>query len=142
LTYAARIHPHEPCRVDSPRAHEGAIPLRAPSDCRRVRDRRAALPLTSDFHILNLCLDNAIAEAVTEYARQREQNTADEEVERLGFLAHELRNLISTATMAFQVLRGGTVAIGGSTGAVLERSLRGLRDVVDRSLAEVSAARP
>jgi signal transduction histidine kinase len=95
---------------------------------------------TSDFHILNLCLDNAIAESVTEYARQREQNIAEEEVERLGFFAHELRNLISTATMAFQVLRGGTVAIGGSTGAVLERSLAGLRDVVDRSLAEVRLA--
>ncbi len=92
---------------------------------------------TAEFHLLNLCLDNAIAEAVTEYSRQREQNIADAEVERLGYFAHELRNHLSTATMAFQVLRGGTVAIGGSTGAVLERSLTGLRDVVDRSLAEV-----
>src|SRR6202165_3453918 len=72
---------------------------------------------TNEFHILNLCLDNAIAEAVTEYSRQREQNLAGEEAERLGFLAHELRNLMSTATMAFHVLRSGTVAIGGSTGA-------------------------
>lgn len=92
---------------------------------------------TSEFHMLNLCLDNAIAEAVTEFSRQREQNLAGQEVERLGFLAHELRNLIANATMAFQILRGGTVAIGGSTGAVLERSLTGLRDLVDRSLAEV-----
>jgi len=91
----------------------------------------------SEFHMLNLCLDNAIAESVTEYSRQREQNIADAEVERLGFFAHELRNLLSTATMAFQVIRGGTVAIGGSTGGVLERSLSGLRAVVDRSLAEV-----
>jgi signal transduction histidine kinase len=93
-----------------------------------------------DFHLLNLCLDNAIAEAVTAYSRQREQNIAGEEVERLGFLAHELRNLLSTATMAFHFLRGGTVAIGGSTGLVLERSLSGLRDLVDRSLAEVRLA--
>ena len=91
----------------------------------------------SEFHTFNLCLDNAIAGAVTEYSRQREQNLADEEVERLGFLAHELRNLLSTATMAFHVLRSGTVAIGGSTGAVLDRSLTGLRRLVDRSLAEV-----
>jgi signal transduction histidine kinase len=92
---------------------------------------------TGEFQVLNLCLDNAIAEAVTEYSRQREQNIAGAEVERLGFLAHELRNLISTATMAFQVLRGGTVGIAGSTGGVLERSLTGLRDLVDRSMAEV-----
>jgi signal transduction histidine kinase len=95
---------------------------------------------TNEFHILNLCLDNAIAEAVTEYSRQREQNLAGEEAERLGFLAHELRNLMSTATLAFQVLRGGTVAVGGSTGAVLERSLAGLNSLVDRSLAEVRLA--
>jgi len=85
-----------------------------------------------DFHILNLCLDNAIAAAVTEYSRQREQNVLGKEVERLGFLAHELRNLLSSATMAFQILKTGTVAIGGSTGAVLERSLTGLRELVDR----------
>src|ERR1700686_2765173 len=95
---------------------------------------------TTEFHVLNLGLANAIAMAVTEYSRQREQNLAGEEVERLGFLAHELRNLISTATMAFQFLRGGTVAIGGSTGGVLERALKGLRDLVDRSLAEVRLA--
>jgi len=91
----------------------------------------------NDFHLLNLCLDNAVAQAVTEYSRQRELNRATEEVERLGFLAHELRNLISTATMAFQILEGGTVAINGNTGGLLKRSLRGLRDLVDRSLAEV-----
>jgi signal transduction histidine kinase len=95
---------------------------------------------TNEFHILNLCLDNAIAEAVTEYSRQREQNLAGEEAERLGFLAHELRNLMSTATLAFQVLRGGTVAVGGSTGAVLDRSLTSLNALVERSLAEVRLA--
>jgi signal transduction histidine kinase len=92
---------------------------------------------TQEFHTLNLCLDNAIAEAVTEYSRQREKNLAGEEVERLGFLAHELRNLLSSATMAFHILKSGTVAIGGNTGAVLERSLNGMRALVDRSLAEV-----
>ncbi len=97
---------------------------------------------TDEFHTLNLCLDNAIANAVTEYSRQREQDikkVANEKVERLSILSHELRNLISTATMAFYVLRGGTVAIGGNTGGVLERALTGLRDLVARSLAEASA---
>lgn len=95
---------------------------------------------TSEFHLLNLCLDNAIAEAVTEYSRQRDQDVAEKEVERLGFLAHELRNLVSTATMSFEVLKGGTVAIGGTTGAVLDRTLGALRHLVDRSMAEVRLA--
>ena len=57
--------------------------------------------------------------------------------ERLGFLAHELRNLINTAILAFEVLKTGNVGVGGSTGAVLHRSLVGLRALIGRSLAEV-----
>jgi len=57
--------------------------------------------------------------------------------ERLGSLAHELRNLLSTAMLAVQVIKSGDVGITGATGAVLERSLTGLRNLIDRSLAEV-----
>ncbi len=96
---------------------------------------------TEEFQALNLCLDEAISGAVTEYERQRELTTLDEQEQRatedLGVLAHELRNLLGTATLAFEVLKGGTVGIGGSTGKLLGRSLTGLRDMVDRSLANV-----
>lgn len=97
---------------------------------------------TGEFRMLNQCLDNAIAGAVTEYGRGRDQSTIDDEAargsERLGFLAHELRNLLNAALIAFEVLRTGNVGITGSTGAVLHRSLMGLRELVGRSLAEVS----
>ena len=92
---------------------------------------------TEDFQTLNLCLDDAIAEAVTEFSRFRERTIADEETERLGFLAHELRNLLNTAMLSFDMLQTGRVAVGGSTGLVLGRSLLGLRDLVDRSLTAV-----
>ena len=39
--------------------------------------------------------------------------------------------------LSFEALKSGKVAIGGSTGAVLGRSLIGLRDLIDRSLSEV-----
>jgi hypothetical protein len=86
---------------------------------------------------LNLCLDIAIAEAVTEYARQREQAIFGQGVEHLGFLAHELRNLLNTATLAFEAVYSGRVGIAGSTGAILRKSLAGMSDLVTRSLAEV-----
>jgi len=96
---------------------------------------------TEDFRTLNACLDNAIAGAVTEYGRQRNQTTLDGETargsERLGFLAHELRNLVNTAILAFDVLKTGNVGVGGSTGLVLHRSLVGLRTLIGRSLEEV-----
>ena len=92
---------------------------------------------TADFRTLNLCLDIAIAEAVTEYSRQREQTLVGEGVEHLGFLAHELRNLLNTATLAFQAVQSGNVAPAGHTAAVVARSLAGMNDLVTRSLAEV-----
>ena len=96
------------------------------------------IPIAADeFKTLNRCLDEAIAQAVTEYARQRELSLSTRETERLGFFAHELRNLLSNAMLAFEVLKSGTVGIGGSTGAVLGRNLVALRDLIDRSLAEV-----
>src|SRR6185369_7645579 len=36
-----------------------------------------------EFHTLNRCLDEAIAQAVTEYGRLREQALADQETERM-----------------------------------------------------------
>ncbi|HEU4404470.1 MAG TPA: HAMP domain-containing sensor histidine kinase [Polyangiaceae bacterium] len=96
---------------------------------------------TEDFRALNHCLDNAIADAVTEYGRQREIDlsalNAQRETERMGSLAHELRNLLNNATLAFEALREGGVGVQGNTSAVLGRSLVRLRDLVDRSLAEV-----
>ena len=95
---------------------------------------------TDDFRTLNRCLDEAIASAVTEYGREQNQSTLDGESargsERLGFLAHELRNLTNTAIFAFEVLKTGNVGVAGSTGTVLHRSLMGLRALIGRSLTE------
>jgi signal transduction histidine kinase len=95
-------------------------------------------PITAaEFHIFNQCLDDAIAQAVTEYGRRREQSIADEGTERLGNLAHELRNAIGAAILSFQTLRTGSVGIGGSTAGLLDRSLRRLAALTDSSFAQV-----
>jgi signal transduction histidine kinase len=115
--------------------------------CQAITDlafERNAPIAIDEFRTLNRCLDNGIAEAVTEYAYQRNSamtNTGAQALhERLGFLAHELRNLLHTATLAFTAIKAGGVGAAGSTGAVLERSLIGLRTLVDRSLADVRVA--
>ncbi len=92
---------------------------------------------TAEFRILNRCLDAATAEAVSEYERERDRTVTEQGTERLGFLAHELRNKLNSAIMAFDMLRTGKVGIGGSTGGVLGRSLAGIRYLVDRALMEV-----
>ena len=112
--------------------------------CQAITDlafeKDAALEI-DEFRTLNRCLDNAIAGAVTEFSYQRDALFADRAAqalnERLGFLAHELRNLIHTATLALTALKHGNVGVAGATGAVLDRSLIALRALIDRSLAEV-----
>jgi signal transduction histidine kinase len=94
-------------------------------------------PITTDeFHTLNRCLDTAIAEAVTEHARLTAESKSTEAHERLGQVAHEVRDILNTALLAFHTLKRGTVAINGSTGAVLGRSLMSLRDFINSTLAE------
>jgi signal transduction histidine kinase len=94
-----------------------------------------------EFRTLNRCLDNAIAVAVTEFSYQRDYVAAEKQAsdlnQRLGFFAHELRNHLNTATLALTAIKGGSVGVTGATGAVLERSLVGLRTLIDRSLSEV-----
>ena len=98
-------------------------------------------PITTDeFKTLNRCLDTAIAEAVTEHARITAESRSTEESERSGHVAHETRDLLNTAILAYQTLKRGTVAINGSTGAVLGRSLMGLRDLVDSTLSDIRIA--
>jgi signal transduction histidine kinase len=95
------------------------------------------IPISADeFRTLNRCLDEAIAQAVTEYARQRDLSQPHGAARR-GFFVHEQRNLLHNAILAFEVLKTGRVGIGGSTGAVLGRNLIALRELIDRSLVEV-----
>jgi signal transduction histidine kinase len=112
--------------------------------CQSVTELAAEMgaPITvEEFRTFNRCLDDAIADAVTAFGQARDKTIAAEGVhemnERLGSLAHELRNLLNTASLAFDAIKSGSVTVTGATGSVLDRSLMGLRDVIDRSLAEV-----
>jgi signal transduction histidine kinase len=95
----------------------------------------------TEFRAFNRCLDNAIAGAVTEYAFRQAAVRAEDGLDalnsRLGPLAHELRNCLHIATHAVKALKTGNVGMMGATGAVLDRSLVGMRNLIDRSLAEV-----
>lgn len=108
--------------------------------CQSVTELAVELdaPITNDeFRVLNRCLDNAIADAVTEHARMHDRGVSDEHTEQLGVLAHEMRNLLNAAGLAFGAISAGQVGVTGSTAAVVLRSLSGLRRLVDRSLTEV-----
>jgi signal transduction histidine kinase len=102
-----------------------------------VADERHLAITADEFHTFNHCLDEAIAKAVTEYEHQRDRSDGSPAVAHLNFLAHEMRNLLASSMLTFEALASGAVGVRGSTGAMLGHSLRQMRVLLDRTLAEV-----
>lgn len=102
-----------------------------------LADETDAPITTHEFRTLNGCLDNAIADAVTEFTRLRGRSAVDGEAERAGVLAHELRNRVSAAQLAFLAIKSGRAPVNGSVAAVVTRSLVGMTTLIDRALVEV-----
>lgn len=97
-----------------------------------------------EFRTLNRCLDNAIADAVTEYSYQRD-TTADAQHlllanQQAGIFVHEMRNALQMATFAFDAAKAESLSLCGATGSVLERSLVRLDNLIKRSSATVRAS--
>lgn len=94
-----------------------------------------------EFRTLNRCLDNAIADAVTEFSYQKalvvEQQRELLMARHIGSLAHELRNSLASATLAMAALEAGSLPIGGATGAVLKRSLASMTRLINVAVEEV-----
>lgn len=90
-----------------------------------------------EFNELNMCLDIAIAAAVSEFQFQTVQASEEKEVQHLGLLVHELRNALSSATIAHEMIKQGLVGTSGSTSRILEDNLARMRLLIDRSLSEV-----
>jgi len=104
-----------------------------------ARERNA--PVTVDeFHTLNRLLDNAIADAVSSYGRQRDAASArgsQDMHEQMGHLAEEQRQLLDTALKALEAIKRGNLGLVGATGTLLEDSLMKLRNLIDKSLPQI-----
>jgi signal transduction histidine kinase len=98
-----------------------------------------ALP-AREVQVMNECIDIGIATALDEYWKRSSAGHERDTSRRLGFLAHELRNHLATATFAFDAFRQGTVAIHGRTAAMLDRSLKSMAGLISHALAEARLA--
>ena len=90
-----------------------------------------------DFQTFNRCLDDAVAQAVTEYEHQRDRQHGGVGTEQLGALAHEMRNMVTTAMLTFDALQGGIVGVHGRTSALLSNSLQRMSALLDRTILDV-----
>jgi signal transduction histidine kinase len=100
-----------------------------------IEKREPITPL--EFRKLNRCLDVAIAGAVTSFQARHIRVDSSREIQHLGFLAHELRNALTTVNVSLRLIKNGVVGFGGSTGQVLDRGLKHIEELIDRSLTEV-----
>ncbi len=143
LSAAAMLHGHELLKggysVDQVVHDYGDL-------CQAITDlafERHAPVNVDEFRTLNRCLDNGIAHAVTEFESQRDSAISAQSLlalnERLGSLAHDLRDFNHTAMVAVAAIKTGHIGLKGSTGAVLDRALSGSRRRIDRALAESRA---
>jgi signal transduction histidine kinase len=111
------------------------------SICQSVTElaHECGVPIEADeFQTFNRCLDDAIAQAVTAFQKQRDRAQGGlSGAAQMGFLAHEMSNLLTTSMLTFDALARGSVGVQGSTGALLGRSLQRMRVLIDRTLAEV-----
>lgn len=103
-------------------------------------ERNAAFNV-SDFGCLNRCLDEAIAQAVTAFSQQRMELLLKSRIavenQKKGYLVHEIRNALGTATYAIRALELGNMTLSGATGAVLKRTLAGMTELISKSENDV-----
>jgi hypothetical protein len=102
-------------------------------------------PITVDeFHTFNRCLDDAIADAVTAFSRDPDASISKPDIhaanEPRGSRIQVIRTLIETAIQSFAAIKSGSVGVNGTTAAMHERSLAGLRNLVDGLSADSGAA--
>lgn len=102
--------------------------------------RRGSLIETDEFRTLNRCLDEAIADAVTAYGEERENTILDQAADlhhRLGVLAEEQRRLVDISLQTLAAIQTGQLGATGATGTALVRTLKELRDLIERTLPEI-----
>ena len=103
----------------------------------RVTERYGCVLSNQEHQRLNQALDDNIAADVLAWEHMRRDQGRQRSAERLGFVAHELRNALNTASLSFQAIRSGRLSLQGASGGIVERSHHRLRQLVERLLAQV-----
>ena len=107
-----------------------------------LRDAMVASALASgaeisfaELQVIFNCVIPGIAGAVSEYALQRDAELARQANEHFAFVAHELRNPLSSAMMAFHLLKEREqLPSGARTMLALERGLERSIELIDKTL--------
>ena len=92
-----------------------------------------AIPI-AQTRILLALLDAGRSEAVAAYVRRRNEQAKRDADEHVSFIAHELRNALSTVTLSLTGLKRTMLNPGGRLVDMLDRGVRTIRELVDQVL--------
>jgi signal transduction histidine kinase len=103
-----------------------------------IADESGLTITTHEQMIMARSLNSGIANAVSQYVAERDAELHRQMSEHLGFIAHEVRNPLSSAAMAFALLQKRELASGGRAVELLAKNLRQTSDVIDNALQHAS----
>jgi len=95
---------------------------------------------TDEFRILNRCLDDAVADAVTSFSQAQQSldgGQAQSMSSSLDVFCKEHRRLIDIAEEAFFTIKSGNVGLGGATSMLLIHTLDELSSLVARTMHQM-----
>jgi signal transduction histidine kinase len=96
-------------------------------------------PTVDEARVICGHLVGAIGDAATRHARERDQLVKAQSAKHLGFLAHELRNPLSSIGMAFALLQSkGLLPPDQPCVRVVERGLHSVTALIDDALINAS----
>jgi signal transduction histidine kinase len=87
---------------------------------------------SADVEVLTQAIVTGIADAVSEYVRQRDAELRRQATQHFAFVAHELRNPLMSAQLALALFREDKDPL---TLRSIERNLNRIRELIDHSLA-------
>jgi hypothetical protein len=93
--------------------------------------------VSREFQDLNYSLDCAIAEAVTEFEDEQTKKIDKNEVERLGFLMHEMKNSLIAVSLSYDMINSGRVGNRGATSQVMKLSLERMKKLMEGMETEI-----
>lgn len=89
------------------------------------------------WHRLYRWLFSGIKEAIDAYTAARDRQIEEQTSEHLSFLAHELRNPVTTLSLALQILQGRLPPADLRTAEVMHSNLERITDLIDQQLVSL-----
>lgn len=134
-TNTAAVHGHQRLRLgfslDTVVREYGALRNAIVSS---ARDAGAEITFR-ELEVLSDCIVSGIAQAVTEYTQQRDAELLRQANEHFAFVAHELRNPLSSASLSFDLLEArGDLPAGSRAVAAVKRGLARTNELVEQTL--------